>query len=96
MTQKNVIFVIFLIACATKSIQRQAYIGASCLFVNMLTNLGEFTFFSMSYTGCFTWAMVFVGLALDMRKMEDENEAIRQQMEYEQMQMELLEGVGQI
>jgi len=38
-----------------------------------LTNLGEFSFFSMSYTGGFTWAMVFMGLALDIRKMKDEN-----------------------
>lgn len=66
------IFVIFLIACIVKSIKRRAYIGASCLFLCTLTNLGEFTFFSMSYTGGFTWAMVFVGLALDMRRIRDE------------------------
>ena len=86
------IFVAFLFACIIKSIKRRAYIGASCLFVCMLTNLGEFTFFSMSYTGGFTWAMVFVGLALDLRKMNDENEALRQQLEFEQMQMEMQEG----
>ena len=83
------IFTVFLFACITKAIKRQAYIGASCLCVCMLTNLGEFTFFSMSYTGGFTWAMVFMGLALDMRKMSDESEALRQQMEFEQMQLEM-------
>ena len=66
------IFVIFLVVCVVKSIKRQAYIAASCLFLCTLTNLGEFTFFSMSYTGGFTWAMVFVGLALDVRRMRDE------------------------
>ena len=66
------IFVIFLVACIVKSIKRRAYIGASCLFLCTLTNLGEFTFFSMSYTGGFTWAMVFVGLALDVRRIKDE------------------------
>ena len=84
-----VVFVMFLFACITKSIRRRAYIGASCLFVFTITNLGEFTFFSMSYSGGFCWAMIFVGLALDLRKMEDENEALRQQMEFEQMQMEM-------
>lgn len=88
-----VIFVVFLFCCIIKSIKRRAYIGASCLFASMLTNLGEFTFFSMSYTGGFTWAMVFTGLALDLRKMGDENEALRQQMEFEQMQMEMMEAV---
>lgn len=86
------IFVLFLVVCITSSIKRQAYIGASCLFVFTLTNLGEFTFFSMSYIGGCIWAMVFVGLALDMRKMKDENEALRQQLEFEQLQMEMSEG----
>ena len=57
-----------------------------------MTNLGEFTFFSMSYSGGFCWAMVFVGLALDLRKMSDENEELRQQIEFEQMQMGMDEG----
>lgn len=83
------IFATFLLVCIMSSIKRRAYIGASCLFVCTLTNLGEFTFFSMSYTGGITWAMVFVGLALDMRKMGDENEEIRRQIEFERMQMEM-------
>lgn len=86
------IFVVFLFVCITKSIQRQAYIGASCLFVLTMTNLGEFTFFSMSYAGGITWAMVFVGLALDVRKMEDENDEIRQQIEFEELQLAIAEG----
>lgn len=76
------IFVIFLIACIVKSVKRRAYIGASCLFLCTLTNLGEFTFFSMSYTGGFTWAMVFVGLALDVRRIREE------EMMYWQMSMQ--------
>ena len=81
------IFVLFLFTSITTSVKRNAYIGASCLFVFMVSNLGEFSFFSMSYLGGFCWAMVFAGLALDMRKMTDENEMLRQQMEFEQMQM---------
>ena len=83
------VFVMFLLNCIVSSIKNQAYIGASCLFVCMLTNLGEFTFFSMSYTGGMTWALVFVGLALDLRKMKDENEAMQKEMMQRQMQMEM-------
>ena len=90
------VFVIFLIMCITLSIKRRAYIGASCLFVCMLTNLGEFTFFSMSYTGGFTWAMVFVGLALDLRKMKDENGAMQREMMRRQMEMMQMEEVREL
>ena len=86
------IFVVFLVVCITTSIKRRAYMGASCLFVLTMTNLGEFTFFSMSYTGGITWALVFVGLALDVRKMEDENDEIRQQIEFEELQLAIAEG----
>ena len=89
-----IIFSTFLLVCILKSIKQRAYIGASCLFVCTMINLGEFTFFSMSYSGGFCWAMVFMGLALDLRKMNDENEALRQQIEFEQMQMEMMEGAG--
>ena len=87
------LFTGFLVNCMIISVKRRAYIGASCLFVCALTNLGEFTFFSMSYTGGFTWAMVFVGLALDVRKMKDENEAIRREMMLREMQMQQ-RGIG--
>ena len=83
------IFVGFLTASIAMSLKRNACIGASCLFVFMVSNFGEFSFFSMSYVGGFCWAMVFVGLSLDMRKMGDENAALRRQMEFEQMQMEV-------
>ena len=81
------LFVGFLVGCITTSIKRRAYTGASCLFVCTLTNLGEFTFFSMSYTGGFVWAMVFVGLALDIRKMKDENDEIMREMMRREMEM---------
>ena len=86
------VFVFFLINCIVSSIKNRAYMGASCLFVCMLTNLGEFTFFSMSYTGGFVWAMVFVGLALDIRKMQDENDEIMRQMMMGEMGMNQMPG----
>lgn len=82
------LFAGFLLSAIIISIKRRAYTGAACLFVCMLSNLGEFTFFSMSYSGGFTWAMVFAGLALDIRKMKDENDELRlHMMEREQMMM---------
>ena len=89
-----IVFTSFLIVCITKSIKRRAYIGASCLFVFTLSNLGEFSFFSMSYLGGFSWAMVFAGLALDIRKMKDENAAIQREMMQRQMQMEMMQAEG--
>ena len=86
------IFVSFLVVCVITSIKRRAYIGASCLFVFTVINLGEFTFFSMSYAGGFVWAMVFVGLALDIRKMKDENEALQREMMQRKMEMMQMEG----
>lgn len=86
-----VIFVTFLMSCVIMSIRRKAYIGAAALFLFTMTNLGEFTFFSMSYAGGYAWAMVFTGLALDIRKMKDENEALRRQM-MEQERMAMMMG----
>lgn len=86
------LFVGFLLAAIFISVKRRAYMGAACLFVCTLTNLGEFTFFSMSYTGGFTWAMVFVGLALDIRKMKDENEELYRRMMEQQMLLGMQAG----
>lgn len=87
------LFVTFLVVCIVVSIRKRAYIGASCLFVVMMANFGEFSFFSMSYTGGFEWAMVFTGLALDVRKMHDENQELRRQMLQDQLAMGLRMGV---
>lgn len=58
--------------CIVCSIQNRAYIGAACLFTILMINMGEFTMFSMSYSGGFSWAMVFMGLAMDIRRNKDE------------------------
>lgn len=59
------IFCTFCIVCFIQLARRKAYIAAS-LFVFMLTsNMAEFSMFSMSYTGGFIWAMVFVGATFD-------------------------------
>ena len=67
------LFVVFLLVGIWGSAHRGAYMASAALFVAMLTNLGEFTFFSMSYTGGIIWSMVFIGLALDIRRVQDES-----------------------
>lgn len=79
------IFIIFLFACIVGSVKKRAYVTASCLFVAMLTNLGEFTFFSMTYTGGFIWAMVFTGIAMDAQRLKEQG---RMRILEEQMRMQ--------
>lgn len=76
------IFIVFLFACIVGSMRKRAYITASCLFVATLSNLGEFTFFSMTYTGGFIWAMVFTGIAMDVQRIREQQRMrmIRQQL----------------
>lgn len=68
-----VIFMIFLIVTFVTLKINKAYIGLSCFIALMLTNFGEFTLFSMSAGGGFLWALVFIGVALDIRRRKDEN-----------------------
>lgn len=67
-----VIFCLFLIIAFYNMLMRQAFIGASVLFVFIVSNLGEFTFFSISYTGGIFWSMVFLGIAMDAARLKQE------------------------
>lgn len=67
-----VLFAGFLLFAVHTLAKRRCYIGAGCLFVCALTNLGEFTFFSMTYMGGFIWAMVFAGVAMDVQRIRQE------------------------
>ena len=58
------LFCLFLLIAFYCLLSRQAFIGAAALFVTLISNLGEFTFFSMSYMGGLFWSMVFLGVAL--------------------------------
>lgn len=59
------LFMIFVFASWVILSRCHAYIGCSLLITFLASNLGEFTFFSMSYLGGFMWAMVFMGVAFD-------------------------------
>lgn len=62
-------FVIFLIATFYLLLTRRAYVGACALFVFLISNLGEFTFFSMTGAGGLMWASVFAGVAIDAQRL---------------------------
>ena len=60
-----VLFAGFLFVTIILMIKRHAYCGACVLWTFTVANLGEFSFFSMSYVGGFNWTLVFTGLILD-------------------------------
>lgn len=66
------LFCLFLLIVFYCLLSRQAFIGASVLFVFIVSNLGEFTFFSMSAGGGLMWAMVFLGVAMDATRLKQE------------------------
>ena len=72
-----ILFVLFLIIAFWGMLSRRAYIGACALFVLLVSNFGEFTFFSMSSIGGVGWVMVFTGLALDAARLRQERQAYR-------------------
>lgn len=64
-----VLFCLFVVASLGLMISRGAYTGAALLFVFLVVNLGEFGFFSMSASGGTCWCMIFIGLALDHKRL---------------------------
>lgn len=70
-----ILFCLFLIIAFYSLLTRQAFIGAAVLFVFIVSNLGEFTFFSMSSLGGLLWAMVFLGVAMDAARLKQETMA---------------------
>lgn len=58
----------FLLFAVPTMIVRRAYIGVSLMIVMLVSNLGEFGMFSMSYTGGLEWSMIFSGLVLDAQR----------------------------
>lgn len=51
-------------------IMSRAYIGTSVFFAFLISNFGEFTFFSLSSSGGFFWALTFAALCLDFQRLK--------------------------
>lgn len=69
-----ILFVIFIFGSIIKLAKCKAYTASSCLLVLIVSNFGEFTVFSMSYTGGILWAIVFAGLTLDVQRLRLEQD----------------------
>ncbi len=65
-----ILFCIFLLTTFILLLKRHAYIGASVLFVLLVSNLGEFTFFSVSAAGGIYWVLIFAALAMDAQRIK--------------------------
>ena len=72
-----ILFLIFLLVAIMALWQRQAYVGLSVFVGMVVSNLGEFTMFSMTSTGGLVWALVFVGLALDAHRQREQRSIMR-------------------
>lgn len=66
------LFCLFLLIAFYSLLTHHAFIGASALFVFIVSNLGEFTFFSISGMGGLFWAMVVMGLAMDAARLRQD------------------------
>ncbi len=66
------LFIAFLLIVLFKMVKYKAYIAASTFFVFILSNMGEFSFFSMSYLGGFMWMLVFAAVMLDSARAKAE------------------------
>lgn len=60
-----VLFVVFLLVTLVGFMTRKAYIAASLFFTFIMSNMGEFTIFSMSADGGIFWLLIFVGAVFD-------------------------------
>lgn len=59
-----VVYLLFALA------SRHAYMGASMMFTFLVANMGEFSIFSMSYVGGFSWALVFTAVCFDVQRLK--------------------------
>lgn len=67
-----ILFCLFLLIAFYCLLTRHAFVGVSVFFVFIISNLGEFTFFSMSAGGGLMWSMVFFGVAMDAARLRQE------------------------
>jgi hypothetical protein len=69
-----VLFASFILTALVRTIKLRAYATASVFLVLTVSNFGEFTFFSTSYSGGILWSLVFTGIALDAARLKAEQQ----------------------
>lgn len=62
----------FIITVGFIMLNRRVYIGLAMLFSLFVSNMAEFTMFSMSGMGGLIWALVFIGCVFDAVRIRDE------------------------
>lgn len=66
------LFVFWFIGMLVAMARRQLYVGASVFFSFIISNLGEFSMFSMTYTGGFYWMFTIAATCLDIQRIKRE------------------------
>ncbi len=67
-----ILFLSFLILAGFYLLAYRAYMALSMLVTMMVLNLGEFTLFSISAVGGFSWMLVFIAAAVDALRLRDD------------------------
>jgi len=67
-----ILFLVFVCKVYFSLSRQRAYVGLTAFFMLLVINLGEFTIFSMTATGGLLWALVFVGLTMDAKRLQSE------------------------
>lgn len=66
-------------------IKRRAYVAAATFFTFAFANLGEFSFFSMSYVGGLYWSLALAASSLDVQRLKSDKEVKVFDVELEQV-----------
>lgn len=66
-----ILVLIFISVMMVTLVRSKAYLGFGMFFTMVMSNLGEFSIFSMSYIGGFMWAMLFLALNLDVARLRE-------------------------
>ena len=87
----SLIFAIWVAATLFALWRRHVHIGLACFIAMLALNMGEYTIFSLSYTGAVIWVMVFAGAVMDSQRyrLEKLNRFI--EAEQEAMFLQMLE-----
>ncbi len=64
-------FVMFILVSFVLLLSRHAFMGSAALFVLLVSNFGEFTFFSMSAMGGIFWCVIFIALIMDAQRLAE-------------------------
>ncbi len=67
-----ILFLVFIIGAEYRLFAQRAYISFSLLATFLVSNLGEFTFFSTSGAGGFCWTLLVIGAAFDALRLRDD------------------------